>query len=375
MQKMDVSQLPALSIGEKVARYPIIQGGMGVRISGPKLAAAVANAGGVGIISSVGLGLNELQSADGAPSGTNLGDRYREAAGSALVDAIQTARQLSPTGVIGVNTMVADRHHEALVQTMATQPIDLIIAGAGLPLHLPRLVQQSPQIALVPIVSSVRAARVICRKWSQQHQRLPDGFIVEDPRSAGGHLGAKPEEVEDAAVSVEQVVPQLVDYIRDELPATIPVIAAGGIWDRADIDRMLALGASGVQMGTRFITTDECDAHERYKNYHVQACAADVTLVPSPVGLPGRALRNPFIDNVLANGPQVRTRCVNCLVRCKYRDQRETYCILHALNRAANGDVEHGLIFAGSNAGRSDRIRPVADLMAELVTDTGLACS
>jgi len=369
MPTVAVSKLPALQIGEKVAQYPIIQGGMGVRISGPKLAAAVANAGGVGIISSVGLGLNALQSEDGAPSGKSLSDRYGEATRSALITAIQQARALSPTGLIGINTMVADRHHEALVQAIATQPIDLIVAGAGLPLNLPRLVQRSPHIALVPIVSSVRAAHVICRKWSQQHQRLPDGFIVEDPRSAGGHLGAKLEEIEDAAVSVEQVVPQLVDYIREQLQATIPVIAAGGVWDRADIDRMLALGASGVQMGTRFITTDECDAHDRYKTYHAQARAADVTLVPSPVGLPGRALRNPFIDNVLANGPQVRTQCVNCLVRCKYRDQRETYCILHALNRAANGDIENGLIFAGSNAGRSDRLRPVADLMAELVID------
>jgi len=363
------AQLPTLQIGEKVAQYPIIQGGMGVRISGPKLAAAVANAGGVGIISSVGLGLNVLQSGHPAVADKRPSDRYGEASRLALIDAIQQARTLSPTGIIGVNTMVADRYHETLVQAIAEQPIDLIIAGAGLPLNLPRLVQQSPQIALVPIVSSVRAARVICRKWSQQHQRLPDGFIVENPRSAGGHLGAKLEEIDDAAVLVEQVVPELVAYIRDELQATIPVIAAGGIWDRADIDRALALGASGVQLGTRFITTDECDAHDRYKQYHLQAAATDVMLVPSPVGLPGRALRNPFIEKVLAGEPQAKTQCMNCLVRCKYRDQRETYCILHALNRAAQGDVDNGLIFAGSNAGRSDRLRPVADLMAELVTD------
>jgi len=367
MPNITAPPLPPLQIGHKVAPYAIIQGGMGVRISGPKLAAAVANAGGVGIISSVGLGLQRLQSENLAPAGQSLRDRYRAASREALIDAIQQARALSPHGLIGVNTMVADRHHEALMRAIATQPIDLIIAGAGLPLNLPRLLEQSPHIALVPIVSSVRAARLICRKWSQQHQRLPDGFIVENPRSAGGHLGAKREDIDNAAVSVEQVVPQLVRYIREELSEPIPVIAAGGIWDRADIDQMLALGASGVQMGTRFITTDECDAHDRYKTFHLQAHPDDVTLVPSPVGLPGRALRNPFIDHVLAQGAPVKTQCVDCLVRCQYRDHRQTYCILHALNRAADGDVENGLIFAGSNAGRSDRLRPVADLMAELV--------
>ncbi|RZM79592.1 NAD(P)H-dependent flavin oxidoreductase [Leptolyngbya iicbica] len=362
------TSLPPLTLGAKTAHYPIIQGGMGVRISGANLAAAVANAGGVGVISSVGLGLRILEANTDDARGS-WSDRYFEATKQALIAEIQTARALSPQGVIGINTMVADRHHDALMQAIADQPIDFIIAGAGLPLSLPRLVQPSPHIALIPIVASVRAARVLCRKWSQQYQRLPDGFIVESPGAAGGHLGAKLAEVDDVAHSVEAVVPQLVNYIRDELQAEIPVIAAGGIWDRADIDRMLALGASGVQLGTRFITTEECDADDRYKTYHLQARAEDVMLVPSPVGLPGRAIRNPFIEKVMAGESLPKTRCVNCLVRCKYRDQKETYCILHALNRAANGDVENGLIFAGSNAGKSDRLRSVADLMQELVGD------
>jgi nitronate monooxygenase len=369
MMKTVSSNLPSLGIGHRVAPYPIVQGGMGVRISGANLAAAVANAGGVGVISSVGLGLKPLLADTDTGAKGNLADRYFEATQQALIAEIQKARSLSPNGIIGINTMVADRHHDALMRAIADQPIDFIIAGAGLPLSLPRLVERSPHIALIPIVASLRAAKVLCRKWSQQYQRLPDGFIVESPGLAGGHLGAKREEVNDAAHSVEAVVPQLVNYIRDDLKASIPVIAAGGIWDRADIDRMLALGASGVQLGTRFITTEECDADDRYKAYHLQAQAADVMLVPSPVGLPGRALRNPFIDRVMAGDSLPKTRCVNCLVRCKYRDHRETYCILHALNRAASGDVENGLIFAGSNAGRSDRLRSVADLMQELVGD------
>jgi nitronate monooxygenase len=340
---------------------------MGVRISGANLAAAVANAGGVGVISSVGLGLGSPYFQALAAQDRNSSSRFFEASRRALIDAIQKARSLSPHGVIGVNSMVADRHHEALIRAIAQQPIDLLIVGAGLPLGLPRLTAEAPHIALVPIVSTVRAARVICRKWSQQFDRLPDGFIVENPRFAGGHLGAKTEEIEDPALSVEQVVPQLVEYIRQDLEMDIPVIAAGGIWDRADIDRMLALGASGVQLGTRFITTTECDAHDRYKTAHLQAKSEDVVLVPSPVGLPGRAIRNAFVDKVLSQSLDIKTACVNCLHHCKYRDTGETYCILNALNRAADGDVENGLIFSGTNAGRSDRIRPVAELMAELV--------
>jgi len=361
------SSLPTLSIGRKTVQYPIIQGGMGVRISGASLAAAVANAGGVGIISSVGLGLSSPHFTEAKANGRDIGSRFFEASRLALIEEIQKARTLSPQGVIGINTMVADRNHEALVRAIAEQPIDLIIAGAGLPLSLPRLTEGAPHIALVPIISSVRAARLICRKWRQQYNRLPDGFIVEHPRYAGGHLGAKAEEIDTEAASLEYVIPNLVQFLADELQADIPVIAAGGVWDRADIDRMLALGAKGVQIGTRFITTEECDADDRYKAFHLEARPEDVMLVPSPVGLPGRALKNPFVEKVVSHTLNLKTRCVNCLHRCKYRDTRETYCILTALDRAAKGDVENGLIFGGTNAGRSDRLYPVAELMSELV--------
>lgn len=340
---------------------------MGVRISGARLAAAVANAGGIGIISSVGLGLSSPHFESAELQGQNLANRFVAASRLALLEEIQKARTLSPQGIIGINTMVADRNHDALIAAIADQPIDLIIAGAGLPLGLPRLTEKAPHIALVPIVSSVRAARIICRKWSQQYNRLPDGFVVEHPRYAGGHLGAKADEIEDAAASVEQIIPALVKFLAEEIQADIPIIAAGGVWDRTDIDRMLALGAKGVQLGTRFITTEECDADDRYKAFHLSARAEDVTLVPSPVGMPGRALKNAFVNQVLNSTLNMKTRCVNCLHRCKYRDSRETYCILNALDRAAKGDVENGLIFAGTNAGRSDRIRSVNDLMAELV--------
>jgi nitronate monooxygenase len=361
------SSLPALKLGDKTARYPVVQGGMGVRISGANLAAAVANAGGVGIISSVGLGLSSPHLDSARLQGRPLASRFSEASRLALLEEIQAARALSPQGIIGINTMVADRNHEALMAAIVDQPIDLVIAGAGLPLALPRLLAQAPHIALVPIVSSLRAARIICRKWSQQCDRLPDGFVVEHPRYAGGHLGAKADELEAEATSLEVLIPQLATYLAAEMQADIPIIAAGGVWDRSDIDQMLALGASGVQIGTRFITTDECDAHERYKTFHLQAQPEDVTLVPSPVGMPGRALKNAFAEKILSQHVVAKTPCVNCLHHCRYRDQRETYCILNALDRAAKGDVENGLIFSGTNAGRSDRLYKVEELMRELV--------
>ncbi len=356
---------PSLTIGRHTVPYPIVQGGMGIRISGANLAAAVANAGGIGVISSVGLGygtryFDELK-------GQDLDGRFFEACRKALVDEIRKARALSPKGIIGVNSMVAARHHDALMRAIATEPIDLLIVGAGLPLNLPRLTEQAPDVALVPIVSSARAARVICRKWHQQYDRLPDGFVVENPRYAGGHLGATVEEINNPAFLGDQALIEVVQFVRNELQQPIPVIAAGGIWDRADVERAIAAGASGVQLGTRFITTEECDAHPNYKAWHLQAQPEDVLLVPSPVGMPGRALRTPFVMDVLHHNVPRKSPCMNCLHRCKYRDTGETYCILDALYRAATGDVANGLVFSGSNAGRSDRLSSVAEVMADLV--------
>jgi nitronate monooxygenase len=197
---------------------------------------------------------------------------------------------------------------------------------------------------------------------------LPDAFIVENPDSAGGHLGAKAEELGNRALNAEQVIPDLVTYLHQEVGQPIPVIAAGGVWDRTDIDQMLTLGASGVQIGTRFITTDECDADIRYKEFHLHAKPEDVVIISSPVGMPGRALRNAFAEKAIANSPDLEKRCLfNCLHTCKCRDEQQYFCIIQALDDAARGDIENGLVFSGSNAGRADRIIPVAELMAELV--------
>ena len=368
-----MTKLSPLQIGQHTALYPIIQGGMGIRISGARLAAAVANAGGIGIISAVGLALNSPHFDADEPSPKRRHHQFLTASRLALMDELRKARSLSPNGIIGVNVMVAIRECDALVRTAAEQGANLIVAGAGLPLQLPAYVQDYPEVALVPIVSSVRAAQLICRKWQRQHDRLPDGLIVEDPQLAGGHLGASAETLNDPCCSASAVVPALISYLNNEFDATIPVIAAGGIWDRTDIDRALAMGANGVQIGTRFITTHECDADCRYKEFHLNAKSEDVRLVPSPVGLPGRALLNPFAERIIAGLANSEGPCLaDCLKGCKFRDVRETYCILRALDRAARGDVENGLIFSGTNAGRSKCMMSVAELMGELTAPSSL---
>lgn len=363
-----MTTLPSLRIGIHTARYPIVQGGMGIRVSGANLAAAVANAGGIGIVSAIGLGFNSPYFNARRRSGDLL-----EANRLALIDELKQARALSPDGIIGINSMVAVRDHETLVRTAAAQGANLIICGAGLPLNLPSYTQDYPEVALVPVVSSVRAARLICRRWKKQYQRSPDGFVVETPNAAGGHLGAKFEDLGKPAFSLENVIPELVNYLNHELGEPIPVIAAGGIWDRQDIDRALSLGASGVQMGTRFVTTHECDADIRYKEFHLNASPEDVVIIPSPVGPPGRALKNPFTERLLNEPDTLEKRCVaNCLQACRCRDAKEAFCIMQVLDLAAKGDVENGLIFASSHAGRATALVNVSTLMAELVADPNL---
>jgi nitronate monooxygenase len=362
-----MKSLPSLQIGKHIARYPIIQGGMGIRISGARLAAAVANSGGIGIISAVALGLNSPYFDITQPNGSKRREQFFAANRLALIDEIRAARALSSDGILGINAMVVAQDYETIVRTAAEEGINLIISGAGLPLQLPEYTADYPEVALVPIVSTRRAAHILCHKWKRQYGRVPDAFVVENPNSAGGHLGAKLEELGDRALDTEQTIPQLVEYLQ-EMGLSIPIIAAGGIWDRTDIDKMMAIGASGVQIGTRFITTDECDADIRYKEFHLHAQPEDVVIVSSPVGRPGRALRNAFAERTIANSPELEKRCfANCLKSCKCRDQQESFCIIQALDQAARGDIENGLVFSGSNAGRAERIMPVAELMAEIV--------
>ncbi|HLB25572.1 MAG TPA: nitronate monooxygenase family protein [Nitrospirota bacterium] len=353
-----------LRIGRHTPVYPLIQGGMGVRISASRLAGAVARAGGVGTIASVGLGL---------ASHHFTGKNYFEANKMALAEELAAARKTAPDGIIAVNCMVALTDYEAMVRASAENGAQVIISGAGLPLQLPEYTKDHPDVALVPIVSSVKAAALIIKKWEKSYKRLPDALVVEAPGAAGGHLGARADEVFSPELTLERVVPELVEFL--EGPGyDIPVVAAGGIWDRGDMVRAFSMGARGVQMGTRFVCTHECDAPDAFKQAYLDATEADITLIKSPVGLPGRAIRNAFSDK-LADGPPEGHRCLlNCIRKCSFRAEGVGFCIAMALSTAQGGDVARGLIFSGSNSARCSEIVPVSDVIEELfgAKDTAL---
>lgn len=351
-------KLPSIQIGQHRVRYPILQGAMAVRVSGANLAGAVANSGGVGLISSFGIGFNSRY----------FGQQQRrlpEANQSALIDELKAARQISPAGIIGVNVLVATKDYLQLARTAAAQGANLIVTGAGLPLTLPEVVQDYPEVALVPIVATVESAQILCETWQKNYQRSPDAFILEHCKLIGGHFASQCEDLEDS--TFETSIAQLRNYLTQQ-GLNIPIIVTGGIWERSDVDRMFAIGADGVQLGTRFITTQECDADPRYKQFHLQAHAKNLVTVPSPVGKPARAIQNQFTDAVLNPPATLEKRCVaSCLESCLCRDKGSTYCLLQALSRAAQGDIEQGLMFSGGTVKPIERILSVAELMASLV--------
>lgn len=354
---MTIQDLPILKIGKYQPRYPIIQGGMGVMISGPSLAGATAAAGLVGTIASVGLAAT-LPDYDGH----NIVEENKKA----LKLYIARARAASNGGVLAVNCMCALTDYEEQIKTVCEAGIDIIISGAGLPLHLPNLTAAYPDVALVPIVSSVKAADILVRRWSR-FNRLPDGFVVETPNAAGGHLGARDEvHAMDPNLSLEKVVPELVTWLKAQ-GINIPVIAAGGIWDRADMMHAFSLGASGVQMGTRFAATVEGDASPRFKQAFVDAKKEDIVLIMSPCGLPGRAIRSPMVEHYLTGDVTSRPCMANCLAHCRYRVDRKTFCIAAAMVDAWKGDWEHGLFFCGSNVWKVKSIPHVKEIVDELV--------
>ncbi len=357
-------ELPALKIGEHQPKYPIIQGGMGIMVSGPKLATAVAAAGGIGTIASVGLAASS-DDFDMSLGPQKISSRNQEI----LAQYIKEAKEASNGGVIAVNCMCALSDYEELVRTSCEAGADVIISGAGLPLKLPQLTEGHPETALVPIVSSVKAAGLIINRWLKHYSRIPDAFVVETPNTAGGHLGARnEEEALDEKFSLREVVPALVKYVR-ELGLSIPVIAAGGIWDSRDIDEAIEMGASGVQMGTRFAATEEGDASDRFKEAYINANDDDVVLLKSPCGLPGRAIMSPLLERYFSNTLEKMGCRAGCLSHCICKLQHETFCIADALVSAYRGDWENGLFFCGSNVSKVKSIMKVKELMQELVAD------
>lgn len=359
---MEKREMPNLKIGELTIQYPIIQGGMGVGISGASLASAVANAGGIGVISAVGLGMNE----------PDFQRNFKAANKRALKREIQKARSLSD-GIIGVNIMVALSDYDDLVEAAIEEEIDILFLGAGLPLKFseafPAERLRSLKTKIAPIVSSGKAAQVIMNFWTKKFNRLPDAFVVEGPM-AGGHLGFKPEQIDDPDYALENLLPDVLAVVRSfekEYDLHIPVIAGGGVFTGEDIHRMICLGAEGVQMGTRFVATHECDADIRFKQAYINAEENDLMIIKSPVGLPGRAIRNTFLTDVSA-GIKKPFQCPwKCLRTCDY--QESPYCIALALMQAKQGKLDHGFAFAGSNAWRVNAIIGVNELFETLVEE------
>lgn len=351
--------MEGIILGEKKAKYPIIQGGMGVGVSLHKLAGAVSKEGGIGVISTANIGYQEPDFAT-HPQEANL---------RAIGSEIQKAREIAGEDkILAVNVMVALRNYTEIVKECVKQKIDLIISGAGIPKELPEYVIGS-KTRIAPIVSSLRCCQLIVKHWIKKYQYVPDMIVIEGPE-AGGHLGFKEEELKESLkTKLEVITTEVVNYIRKiekESGKNIPVIAAGGIWDAKDIKKFLNLGASGVQMATRFVATTECDASIEFKKAYINATEEDIKIIKSPVGMPGRAINNAFIKNVETKTSNIE-KCYQCIKTCDVTNS--PYCITKALINSVKGKVEEGLIFCGSNVSKIKEIVSVHDLIQELVCE------
>lgn len=361
-----------LKIGDKIAKLPIIQGGMGVGVSRSSLAGAVAAAGGVGIISTAQIGYDE----------DNFEQDQQGCNRRAIHKHIRRAKEIATdalgkcSGLVGVNVMVALKHYREHVKEAVAAGADVVICGAGLPLDLPELVEGS-DTKIAPVVSGVRACKLILRQWAKKYHRTADFIVVEGPE-AGGHLGFHMDDLEKfgfAGENGQQENPRAVmdKEIRDivsfkeeyenEFGCHIPVVAGGGIFDYSDVEHTLKLGAEGVQVASRFVTTYECDASEAYKQAYLNAKEEDIRIIKSPVGLPGRALYNNFVKRAQEGAYKVK-KCYQCLAKCN--PSEVPYCITKALVDAVRGDTENGLVFCGANAGRIHEMMSVQELMDEL---------
>ncbi|MEN8156945.1 MAG: nitronate monooxygenase family protein [Bacteroidota bacterium] len=344
-----------LNIGDLKIPVPIIQGGMGIGISLSKLSSAVANMGGVGIIATVGIGKIAQKDKLSWKKGDIEGVK-RE---------IRKARKLT-TGVLGVNIMTVLTDFSDIVKTSIDEGIDIIFSGAGLPLDLPSYLGKGQKTKLVPIVSSGRAANIITQKWKQNYDYLPDAFVVEGPK-AGGHLGFKPNALQDVSNKLENLVDEVVKVaqeIKEKFNKEVPVIAAGGIFTGKDIHSIMKRGVKGVQLGTRFVATEECDASDKFKQAVVDAKEEDIQIIKSPVGMPGRSIFNNFLQEA-RDGLRRPAACkFHCIKSCN--PKTTLYCIADALFSAYSGNLNNGFAFVGSNAGRVKKISTVKEVFTEL---------
>jgi len=354
--------IPKLMIGDLEARVPIIQGGMGVGISLSGLASSVANTGAIGVIAAAGIGVLE----------PDYVTNFMEANKRSLRNQIRTAREQTD-GIIGVNIMLALSDYEDLSIVALEEEADIIFWGAGLPLRLPRGFSkdrlQSVHTRIVPIVSSGKAAKIIFRSWAKRYNHIPDAIVVEGPM-AGGHLGFSKEQIKDPNFQLEKILPDVISAIEpfeQQFGRSIPVVAAGGIYTGEDVYKYISMGAGGVQMATRFVATHECDADEKFKEIYVNCKKEDSVIIDSPVGLPGSAIVNKFLEDV-SEGIKKPFSCIwKCLNTCDFR--KVPYCIATALDNARKGLFEEGFAFAGANAYRINKIVTVKELISSLVDE------
>ena len=361
---MNFQKMPTLRIGDLEADIPIVQGGMGVGISLSGLTSAVANAGGIGVIATAGIGQFE----------PDWDTNSREADKRALQKEIRKAKARTG-GIIGVNIMVALSDFDDLVQCTVDEGANMLFLGAGLPMRLPetlpldRLGELSTKF--VPIVSSARAAKIIFKSWAKRYSHIPDAVVVEGPL-AGGHLGFKKEQIDNPDYALEKLLPEVIAAIKpyqEQFNKNIPVIAAGGIYTGADIHKFMQLGAQGIQMGTRFVATYECDASMEYKQAYLNCKKEDIVIIDSPVGLPGRAIWGKFLERV-SSGVKETFECPwKCLRSCDFKNV--PYCIGRALTNAKKGNLEEGFAFAGANTYRVDKIVSVKELIEALIEEYG----
>lgn len=379
--EQSIGGLKPLKIGRLTARKPVIQGGMGVGISLSSLAGAVAKAGGVGIISTAQIGFRDPDFMKN-PMAANL---------KAIHTELKKARKIASEGVLGFNIMVATKEYAQYVKEAVKAGADVIISGAGLPVDLPKFVAeaeaelkdaaqaavQGRRTMIAPIVSSIKSALVICRMWDRKYKTAPDFVVIEGP-CAGGHLGFSREQLSEYGADTEDVahtykeeaydqeIRGILETVREfakKYQKEIPVIAAGGVFDHEDVRHQMSLGVDGVQVATRFVTTEECDAPLAYKEAYIRAEQEDIVIVKSPVGMPGRAIRNAFLEKV-SRAPLKVERCFRCLEHCN--PASTPYCITKALINAAEGRLEDALLFCGSNAYRCRKIETVPEVMEDL---------
>jgi nitronate monooxygenase len=355
-----------LKIGKHTLKLPIIQGGMGVGISWDRLAGNVSKEGGLGVISSVGTGYYQDQAFVEKQVANKPYEAINFYSPKALKEIFKNAREICGDAPLGCNILYAMSDYGRVVKDACEAGADIIITGAGLPTNMPEFTQGYPDVALVPIVSSAKALKIICKRWTKRYNRVPDAVIVEGPKS-GGHQGFTYEQCFEEKYQLENLIAPIKEEIKEW--GDFPLIAAGGVWDKKDIDKMMALGADGVQMGTRFIATHECDAHDNFKEVLLETKEEDIKLLKSPVGYPARGVRTNLIELVeKKEAPAIR--CIsNCVTPCNRGEEAKVvgYCIADRLSDAYMGNKETGLFFTGSNGYKIDKIISVKELMAKLV--------